>query len=155
MIVMIGKDEKNWSRTLTLRNLKKLTLHEPTIRVAGCYLATQEYALLEECLKEKCVEGAVWGRYRTMAWRYVEPPPSDIRAHLPDDVIRVSYPEVRVRFDRKRELEDPASRWFEFTGKGAGRIKCDSRKAEARCQEKAQLYDAMKQAARTLIECRT
>jgi hypothetical protein len=59
---------------------------------------------------------------------------------------------VLIRFDGKREIDDPASRWFEFTGKGAGRIKCGSSKAEQRCMEYAERYDAMKRAARILID---
>jgi hypothetical protein len=40
---------------------------------------------------------------------------------------------------------------FEFTGLGAGSIKCSSPLAEARCREYAQRYEAMKQRARALI----
>jgi hypothetical protein len=49
-------------------------------------------------------------------------------------------------------IDDPDSLWFEFTGKGAGRVKCGTAKAEARCREYAERYDAMKQAARVLID---
>ncbi len=129
---------------LSLKKLKKLRLH-------GSYLATQEYAMLEECFKDKGVEGAAWGPYQTRASLWIELPPNDIRAHLPEEVIRASYPEVLVRYDGKREIEDPDSRWFEFTGKGSGQIKCSAPRAEAKCREKAQRYDEMKHAARALI----
>jgi hypothetical protein len=128
---------------ISLRCLKKLNLH-------GSYLAVEEYALLEEGLQD--VEGATWGPFRTVAYSQVTLPSSDIRAQLPEKVIRTNYPEVMIRFDGRREIDDPDSRWFEFTGKGAGRIKCGSPKAEQRCREYAERYDEMKQAARTLIK---
>jgi hypothetical protein len=130
---------------VSLRRLKKLALH-------GSYLAAEEYALLEEALPG--VEGATWGPFRTVANAHISLPSSDIRAHLPEDVIRTSHPEVLIRFDDKREVADPDSLWFEFTGKGAGRIKCDSPKAHQRCDEVAERYKAMKQAARILIDKR-
>jgi hypothetical protein len=128
---------------LGLRNLKKLRLH-------GSYLAAQEYALLEEGLKG--VEGAAWGPYRTVAYSRIELPQSDIRAHLPEEVIKTKYPEVIVEYDGTRKIEDPASRWFEFTGKGEGRVKCSSSNAEVRCREYAERYYEMKQAAKVLID---
>jgi hypothetical protein len=126
-----------------LSSLKKLRIH-------GSYLAAEEYALLEEGLQG--AEGAAWGPYRTVAYAQIELPSNDIRAHLPEEVIRTKYPEVLIRFDGKREIDDPDSRWFEFTGKGAGRVKCSSPKAEQRCIEYAERYDAMRQAARVLID---
>jgi len=126
-----------------LRSLKRLRIH-------GSYLAAEEYALLEEGLQG--VEGATWGPFRAVAYSQIELPSSDIRAHLPEQVIRAKYPEVIIRFDGKREIDDPDSRWFEFTGKGAGRVKCNSPKAERRCIEYAERYDAMRQAARALVD---
>jgi hypothetical protein len=128
---------------ISLRCLKKLNLY-------GRYLAAEEYALLEEGLQN--VEGAAWGPFRTVAYSHRTLPSSDIRAQLPAEVIRANHPEVQIRFDGKREIDDPDSRWFEFTGKGAGRIKCGSPKAEQRCREYAQRYEAMKQTARILID---
>lgn len=72
---------------LSLRKLKTLRLH-------GSYLATEEYALLEEGLKG--VEGATWGPYRTWAGREIELPNDDLRAHLPEEVLRARHPEVTV-----------------------------------------------------------
>lgn len=128
---------------LSLENLKKLRLH-------GSYLATEEYALLEEGLKG--VEGAAWGPYRTVASAWVEVPRSDVRAHLSEAILRSEHPEVTLQYDGKRMVEDPDSRWFEFTGKGAGRAKCGTAKAEEKCQQFAVRYEAMKQAARALID---
>lgn len=127
---------------VSLRCLKKLRLH-------GSYLAPEEYALLEEALRG--VEGAAWGPYRTVAHSYLTLPSTDIRAQLPEEVVRTNYPEVKIRFDGKREIDDPDACWFEFTGKGAGRIKCGSPKAEQRCIDYTERYVAMKQAARNLI----
>lgn len=126
-----------------LRCLKKLKL-------PGSYLAAEEYALLEEGLKG--VDGAAWGPFHTIAYRQLILPSSDIRARLPEEVIRTNHPEVTICFDGRREIDDPDSRWIEFTGKGAGRVKSGSPNAEQRCHECAERYDAMKKAARRLIE---
>ena len=61
------------------------------------------------------------------------------------------YPEVMICYDGRREIEAPDSRWFEFTGKGAGRVKYGTSKAEARCREYSARYDAMKQAATPVL----
>jgi hypothetical protein len=127
---------------LSLGKLKRLRIH-------GSYLAAEEYALLEEGLKG--VEGATWGPYRTVPYAQLELPRDDVRAHLPEEVIRSNHPEVTVRFDGKRMIDDPASRWFECTGKGAGRVKCGSASSEAKCREYAERYEAMKKQARALI----
>lgn len=127
---------------LSLPNLKKLRLH-------GSYLATEEYALLEEGLKD--VEGACWGPYRTWAASRVELPRDDLRAHLPENVLRARHPEVTVEYAGKRVIDDPESLWFEFTGRAAGRVKCSSRAAESRCREQSERYQALRERARTLI----
>ena len=128
---------------LSLRNLK-------SIHVAWNYFSTEEYALLEEGLPG--VEGASWGPYRPWTDAYLDMPPDDVRAHLPEDVIRAKHPEVRIAYDGKRTLEDPASQWFEATGKGAGRVKCASPAAEAKCRAYTERYVVMKAAARRLID---
>lgn len=128
---------------VSLRKLKRL-------RLPGSYLDTVEYALLEEALPG--VDGASWGPYHEFAYRYVELPKDDIRARLPDAVIRANHPDVRICHDGRREIADPSSLWFEFTGKGAGRVKCDSAGAEAKCGERTARYAAMKETARALVE---
>jgi hypothetical protein len=130
---------------LDLEKLKKLRIH-------GSYLAPEEYALLEEGLGG--VEGASWGPYRTVAYAQLELPRDDVRAHLPRDVIVANHPEVTVHHDGSRKVDDPASRWFEFTGKGAGRVKCDSTTAEKRCRAYADRYAALRRQARFLIDRR-
>lgn len=127
---------------VNLQNLKKLRLH-------GSYLASEEYALLEAALNG--VEGASWGPYRTVATAQLELPRDDLRAHLPVDVILARHPEVSVHYDGKRMIDDPTSTWFEFTGRGAGRVKCSSPSAEARCREKSEQYATMKERARAII----
>lgn len=120
------------------------------LRVHGSYLATEEFALLEEGLNG--VEGATWGPYRTVARSQLQLPHHDVRAHLPLETLRTHHPDVRVHYDGKRFIDDPDSRWFEFTGRGAGRVKCSSPHAEAKCRELAQRYAEMKQEARALID---
>jgi hypothetical protein len=41
--------------------------------------------------------------------------------------------------------------WFEFTGKGAGRVKCGHVKSERKCAEYAQKYELMKKKAEGVI----
>jgi hypothetical protein len=127
---------------LSLRHLKKLRVHHS-------YLPTEECALLEEGLKG--VEGANWGSYQTVAASELELPRDDLRAHLPLDVLRERHPEVSVRYDGKRLINDPASLWFVFTGRSAGRVKCSSPTADEKCREQAERYAAMKKQARALI----
>ena len=127
---------------VSLQHLKKLRLH-------GSYLAAEEYALLEEALNG--VEGANWGPFKTSATARIELSSDDFRAQLPVEVIRLRHPEVSVHCDGKRMINDPASLWFEFTGRGAGRLKCSSPTAAARCHEQSKRYIAMKERARALI----
>jgi hypothetical protein len=126
-----------------LRKLKKL-------QIPPSYLAAEEFALLEEALPG--VEGAVWGPYRVFADSELELSPTDVRAHLPPEVIEAEYPEVRIHFDGKRVIDDPDSCWFEFTGKKAGRVKSGSPKAEVKCREYAERYNAMKREARARVD---
>jgi hypothetical protein len=140
--IISKKDYPALLPAVSLRCLKKLRLH-------GSYLAAEEYALLEEGLQG--IEGAAWGPFRIVAHSQITLPSSDIRAQLPEEVIRANHPEVTIRFDGKREIDEPYSRWYEFTGKGAGRIRYGSPAAEQRCIEYAQRYNAMKEAARNLI----
>jgi hypothetical protein len=130
-----------------LKNLKKLKVH-------GSYLDTEEYALVEECFsgREMQVDGANWGPYKKVAATQIPLPSNDIRTHLSVDVIKAQYPEVTICFDGRRLIDDPDSYWFEFTGKGAGRIKCGTAKANGKCVEAEKRYEAMKQAARLLID---
>lgn len=128
---------------LSLRHLKKLRLH-------GRYLPTEEYALLEEGLKG--IEGATWGPYATITRRQIELPSDDPRAHLPEDVIRSQHPEVSVLYKGKRWIDDPDSRWIEFTGRAAGRVKWSSPAADARCREASERYDTLRKQARALID---
>jgi hypothetical protein len=128
---------------LSQKNLKKLNVH-------GSYLPAEEHALLEEGLAG--VAGADWGPYRIVASARLELPASDVRAHLPAEVIRDNHPEVLIDYRGQRSIEDPDSRWVEFTGKGAGRVKYGTAKAAERCREYELRYHAMKQAARALID---
>jgi hypothetical protein len=125
-----------------LRQLKKLNVHRS-------YLPTDEYALLEEALAG--VEGVGWGPCGTVARSEIPLPASDPRARLSDDVIRSDHPEVVLHYTGRRFIGDPASQWFEFTGRGAGRVKCSSASAEAKRLEKSQRYEAMRLQARALV----
>jgi len=129
---------------MDLVKLKRLRLHRR-------YLAMAEYALLEEGMAG--VEGARWGPYeRSAPESQVELAANDPRSKIPEDTLRANHPEVKVRYDGRRTVEDPTSCWFEFTGRAAGRVKCSTSTAEARCKEQTDRYDGMKRQARALLE---
>jgi hypothetical protein len=127
---------------VSLKNLKK-------VRIVASHLASEEYALLEVGLPS--VAGANWGPWRKFAYRSLQLPASDVRTHLPAHIIREKHPDVTICHDGRRLIDDPDSLWFEFTGKSAGRVKCTSPKADAKCREFAERYEAMKRAAKSLI----
>ncbi len=128
-----------------LSRLQKLNLH-------GSYLDTAEYALIEECLQGRGVKGATWGPYRKTAYRQIPLPGSDVRSRLSDENLRARHPEVLIRYDGGREIDDPESAWFEFTGKGAGRAKCDHPSTARKCHEMEREYEASKLKARQSID---
>lgn len=125
-----------------LKSLKRLKLHRS-------YLPTAEYALLEVVLEG--VEGATWGPYEARAEAEMELPDQDVRAHLPREVIEAKHPEVRIHYDGKRVIDDPDAVWFEFTGKGAGRVKRGSAQAESKCREFRDRYAEMKHQAKAVV----
>ena len=125
-----------------LSSLKKLDLH-------ASYLAAEEYALIEECLRGTA--GARWGAYRTVATDWIEVPADDIRSRLPPETIRTRHPEVLIRHDGRREIEDPDSLWHEFTGRAAGRVKCSSKTAQAKCNDRVAGYEEMRRKARSIL----
>jgi len=127
---------------LSLAHLKRLHL-------GGRSLPVSEYALLEEGFDG--VAGATWGPYEIVTHAWISIPRNDVRAHLPAETLRANHPEVVITFDGRREIADPAAQWFEFTGKGASKLKCTSATAEPKCREYASAYAAMKAAARALI----
>jgi hypothetical protein len=132
--------------TLPMLALRKLK----TLRVHCSYLAAEECALLEEGLP--AATGAHWGPYQKVAQSYLKLQPDDVRARMPAEELASRHPEVIVRYDGEREIPDPANEWFEFTGRAAGRVKCTSAHAEAKCHAYAEGYAAMKMRARELID---
>jgi hypothetical protein len=128
---------------LALANLKQLHL-------SARALATREYALLEAGLAG--VRGASFGPYEVVTHAWIPVPRDDVRAHLPKATLDAKHPDVVVTFDGRRQIPDPASQWFEFTGKGAGKVKCTSATAASKCREAADSYAAMKNDARALID---
>lgn len=125
-----------------LRHLKELRIH-------GSYLPTEEYALLEEGLG--WVKGADWGSCRTVAQSQMELAEDDPRNTLSPEVLGSQHPEVVLCNDGRRLIDDPSSLWFEFTGRGAGRVKCSSAMAEAKCRAQSERYVMLRKQARALI----
>lgn len=132
--------------TLPLVSLRKLKVLQAHHRV----FARREYALLEEGLSE--VQGADWGPYVRFAYSMMSLPPGDPRRLLSDEELAANHPEVRNYRALGRVIPDPKDEWFEFTGKGEGRIKCTSAKAEAKCRASEENYLELRSEARGLIQ---
>jgi hypothetical protein len=127
---------------MTLKHLKKLMING--------YLPVEEFALMEECLPG--VKGADWGPYQIQPSSYVELSLEDIRASLPATVIREKHPEIRIHEDGSRWISDPSNQWVRFTGKGKRDVQLGTPQAEKKCREAAEKYEALKQAAKLLVQ---
>lgn len=125
-----------------LKNLKKL-------KIARNILSVNEYALLEVGLPG--VEGAKWEACKKIAYSSIEMPRDDVRAHLSDEIIKSHHPEVRISYDGKRLINNPKEEWFEFLGKGAGRVKCSNPEAGDKCAEYSSKYELMKEEAKNIV----
>lgn len=128
---------------LSLKNLKKIKMSHSMFNV-------KEYALMSVGLKE--VQGANWEPYYRYTYSSIPLPKDDIRFHLPDKIIRKNHPEVTITYTGERTIKNPDDEWFEFTGKGAGRVKCGSPSSKSRCDEYASIFESMKQEAREMIK---
>jgi len=62
------------------------------------------------------------------------------------------HPEVRIIYDGTREINDTSTEWFEFLGKGAGKVKCNNPTAENKCKEFSNKYLEMKLNAQKILE---
>lgn len=127
---------------LTLQHLKKIS-------VSWTMLEAEEYALLEVGMPH--VDGAVRGPYTRFARSTVRLPNTDVRAHLPDDVIRQNHPEVTIYYNGERHIKNPDDTWLEFTGKRAGKTKVGSPKEKEKCSAYAEKYEQMKDRAKQVI----
>ncbi|RZJ47035.1 MAG: leucine-rich repeat domain-containing protein [Chryseobacterium sp.] len=128
---------------LTLKKLKKIRLISKT-------LPTQEFAFLERALPN--VQGANNEICRRFAYSSSKLTRDDYRSQLSDEVIKEKHPEVRIIYDGTREINDPSTEWFEFIGKGAGRVKCNSPKADEKIEEFRQKYEQYKIEADRIIQ---
>jgi hypothetical protein len=127
---------------LALHKLKK-------IKLVWNMLAAEEYALMEVALPN--AEGADWGPFTRFAYSSIPLPRDDVRAHLPEDVIKLNHPEVSISYKGERLVNDPKEEWFEFTGKKAGRAKCNNSKSKGKCEEYSKKYQLMKEEAHRVI----
>lgn len=127
---------------LALKRLQKILLHPHMF-------PTEEYALLSVGLPD--IAGFDWECCRRFAHAYVPLPQDDLRAGLSEEVLQREHPEVRIVHDGRRLIVDPKNEWFEFIGISAGRVKCSNPKAESRCREFRQKFEAMQEEARALI----
>lgn len=130
---------------LHVTGLKKLK----RIKLVWNMLAAEEYAFMEIALPN--VEGADWGPFRRRAYSSLPIPQNDIRAHLPEDVVKRNHPEITINYKGERSINDPESEWYEFTGKKAGRAKCNSASSQEKCDEYERKYHHMKDEARRII----
>lgn len=125
--------------------LKKLK----RIKLVWNMLDAEEYALMEVALNG--VAGADWGPFRRFAYSSIPIPNNDIRAHLSEDAIKLNHPEITINYKGERRISDPDNEWYEFTGKKAGRVKCNSPRSKEKCDEYEKKYNLMKEEAKRLI----
>lgn len=129
-----------------LQNLKK-------IKIPDNMFASEEYALIQTAMPN--VEGTEWKPINVWPYRYIELSENDIRMKLSEEEFRTQYPTSRVLYDGRREISDPDHEWFEFIGKKAGRIKCDSKNAHFKCEDFKLKYEEMKVRARKLLNVKS
>jgi len=128
---------------ISLKHLRK-------IKMTNTMFSAKEYALLSVGLPG--VEGADFGPYRKFAYSSIPLPRDDVRYHLSEKILNQNHPEVRTIYTGERVIDDPKDTWYEFTGKGAGRVKLGSSTCDKRCAEYSALYEDMKLDANNLIK---
>lgn len=127
---------------LSLKKLKR-------VKISFNMFDAKEYALLSVGLEG--VLGANWSAYAKTAYSRVPLSKNDVRYHLPDDVIKKNHPDVYISYTGERLINNPNDEWFEFTGKGSGRVKCGNANSTERCIEYSQKFESMKTEAREII----
>ncbi|MGB4812943.1 MAG: hypothetical protein WBP13_10765 [Methylophilaceae bacterium] len=128
---------------LSLNKLKKISF-------PYTMFDAKEYALLSVGLKN--IEGNDWKPYYKIAYSSVPLPKDDVRYHLPDDVIKKNHPDVRISHTGERLINNPNEEWIDSIGKKVGMIKCDSARYIEKCTQYTQLFESMKDEARSIIE---
>jgi hypothetical protein len=128
---------------LTLKKLKK-------IKILSNTLPTQEFAFLERALPN--VQGANNEICRRFAYSSLKLTKEDFRSQLSDEIIKEKHQEVRILYDGTREVNDPNTEWFDFIGKGAGRVKCNNPKADEKIEEFKQKYEQYKIEADSIMQ---
>lgn len=128
---------------LTLKKLEK-------IRIISNTLPTQEFAFLKRALPN--VQGANNEISRKFAYSSLKVTKEDFRYQLSDEIIKEKHPEVRIIYDGTREVNDPDTEWFEFIGKGAGRVKCNNSKVKEKIEEFKLKYEQYEIEADRIIQ---
>jgi hypothetical protein len=126
-----------------IKNLKK-------IKIPVNMFPSEEYALLQTAIPK--IDGTQWEPIAVWPYRFIELDRDDPRMKLSKEELKLQHPKVRVLYDGRREISDPNYEWFEFIGKKAGRIKCDSKNAKKKCDEFGVKYESMKEKARKLLK---
>ena len=138
--------KSNFPILLGLTEIKKLK----KVKIPINMFPSEEFALLQTGIPE--IEGTQWEPVAIWPNRFNKIDAEDPRAKLTPEEFRKLNPRSRIRHDGTREVSDPNFEWFEFIGKKAGRIKCDSKNAKKRCDEFLTKYESMKEQARKLIK---
>jgi len=128
---------------LTLKKLKR-------IKLISNKLPTKEFAFIEKALPN--VSGAVHELLTKSAYETLPLPDDDFRWKLTDQEIRKYHPVIHISHDGSRKINDPNSEWFDLLGRSAGRIKCNSPKADEKIQAFKQKYEEYKQEAEMIIQ---
>ncbi|WP_036154903.1 leucine-rich repeat domain-containing protein [Maribacter forsetii] len=129
-----------------LQKLKK-------INVISNMFPTEEFAYLETVLPN--VEGAVWEPFKKVVHGYCNVlylPKKDSRSKLSEEILKKEHPEVSINHEGRRIIKDPNPGYFEFLGKGAGKVKCNNPKADEKCLEFKNKYEDMKLKAQKITK---
>ncbi|WP_324026828.1 hypothetical protein QSV08_04100 [Maribacter sp. BPC-D8] len=79
-------------------------------------------------------------------------PKKDFRSKLSEEILKKEHTEVSINHEGRRIIKDPNPGYFEFLGKGAGKVKCNNPKADEKCLEFKSRYEEMKKDAQVLIK---
>ncbi|TGL31296.1 leucine-rich repeat domain-containing protein [Leptospira koniambonensis] len=131
---------------LSIAKLKRMK----KIWIPSNILDVKEFAFIEACFPK--VKGAIRAPFSKIAYSTIFLPKTDARSSLSDDDIQKHHPEVTIDYKGRRTIADPDSEWFEFLGKRAGRVKCNSPQSSEKCFEYAVKYDSMKKEALSLLK---
>ena len=140
-------NKTSFTALIPITRLEKLK----KIKIPRNEFPVEEYALLEAALPH--VKGAAWKPCMRQADSRVPYPRDEIIALLPESVVtELNLQDIFISPDGQKWINDPKTEWYEFLGKGAGRIKCSNKQSARKCAEFAERYQVMKEGAKIILD---